>query len=585
MTLRQLHTGLIVLLVLAMALTTAGYAQDPGDAQPASWMGTAFTYQGQIRKDGALVNGLCDFEFNLWDAVTGGSTAGSGTVLRTAVPMTEGRFTIPNLDFGSSAFVGDARWLSIQARCPAGSGSYVLLSPRQPLTPTPYALGLRPGAMIVFDFGGQAALTAVNQGSGERTAGLVGVAGEPAPAATLWPAGVRGESRAGAGVYGASETNHGVRGFSQDQSGVYGESFGAPGVRGDNLTDKPGVLGYSQHGPGVSGVANDAPGVRGEASSGPGGYFTANYSFALVANGPVLLGGRNPQQIAMLRWYEVNSSGHTIAVGSIPDQLAFDGDCMWVTNWNAGTVTRVRASDEAILGTYPAGSNPNPIVFDGQYLWVGSESSPQVTKIRASDGATVATITGLPSGHWGMAYDGSHVWVTNTGADSVTRIRVRDNAIVGTYPVGDGPHGIAYDGRNQAIWVANNGSGTVTRLLASTGADRGTFPVQSAPYGIAFDGESMWVTNSASSSVTRINVMDPDKRTNFAVPASPIWLAFDGFNLWITHYLSSGQVTKLRVLDGTVVTTFPVGQYPIGVAFDGANMWVANTYSNNVSKH
>ena len=36
-------------------------------------------------------------------------------------------------------FAGDARWLDIQVRSPAGSGTFTPLSPRQELTPTPYA--------------------------------------------------------------------------------------------------------------------------------------------------------------------------------------------------------------------------------------------------------------------------------------------------------------------------------------------------------------------------------------------------------------------------------------------------------------
>ena len=55
------------------------------------------------------------------------------------VAVSNGCFTV-QLDFGANVFNGDARWLEIAVRCPAGSGTYATLVPRQPLTPAPYAM-------------------------------------------------------------------------------------------------------------------------------------------------------------------------------------------------------------------------------------------------------------------------------------------------------------------------------------------------------------------------------------------------------------------------------------------------------------
>jgi hypothetical protein len=49
-----------------------------GAASPAAvTLGTAFTYQGQLAKDGAPANGTCDLRLTLFDAVAGGSQVGS----------------------------------------------------------------------------------------------------------------------------------------------------------------------------------------------------------------------------------------------------------------------------------------------------------------------------------------------------------------------------------------------------------------------------------------------------------------------------------------------------------------------------
>ena len=98
-------------------------------------MGTAFTYQGHLEDGSGAVTAACDFEFSLWDAAALGNQVGTTqTVLGQAV--SNGLFTV-QLDFGQDAFDGDARWMEISVRHPAGSGSYTLLTQRQEWTPAP----------------------------------------------------------------------------------------------------------------------------------------------------------------------------------------------------------------------------------------------------------------------------------------------------------------------------------------------------------------------------------------------------------------------------------------------------------------
>jgi hypothetical protein len=101
-------------------------------------MGTAFTYQGRLTDTSGPMTGNCDFQFKLFNAASGGTQIG-GTQTLTGVAVSEGLFTV-QLDFGAGAFNGYPRWLGISVRCPAGSGDYVTLGPRQELTPVPYAL-------------------------------------------------------------------------------------------------------------------------------------------------------------------------------------------------------------------------------------------------------------------------------------------------------------------------------------------------------------------------------------------------------------------------------------------------------------
>jgi hypothetical protein len=123
---RALASGsLFVVLTLLVSLRAA---------TPAAAVGTGFTYQGQLSVDGAPADAVCELQFRLFAAASGG--AALATVGPLAVTIDEGLFTVP-LDFGAN-FSGPDRWLEISAECP-GHATQVL-APRQPITAAPYAL-------------------------------------------------------------------------------------------------------------------------------------------------------------------------------------------------------------------------------------------------------------------------------------------------------------------------------------------------------------------------------------------------------------------------------------------------------------
>ncbi len=99
--------------------------------------GSAFTYQGQLKLNGETVNGACDFLFGLWDDSADGVLLG-GNLDIPGVNLVDGYFSV-SLDFGPDLFNGQARWLEVAVRCPAGNGDYEILG-RQELSPSPHAL-------------------------------------------------------------------------------------------------------------------------------------------------------------------------------------------------------------------------------------------------------------------------------------------------------------------------------------------------------------------------------------------------------------------------------------------------------------
>jgi hypothetical protein len=101
-------------------------------------VGTAFTYQGQLKNAGSPANGNTNMSFSLWDAASGGTQQGSTLTFTggTAVNVSNGLFSV-QLDFGVNPYTANAaRWLEI-------SVNGTPLTPRQPLAPTPFALNTR----------------------------------------------------------------------------------------------------------------------------------------------------------------------------------------------------------------------------------------------------------------------------------------------------------------------------------------------------------------------------------------------------------------------------------------------------------
>lgn len=122
------------LFLLSAAIAVLAGLSNPVRAAP---VGTAFTYQGELRVGGSPADASFDMEFRLYDAEAAGNQIGP-VVGRTGVAAVDGLFSV-SLDFGPAQFAGDRQWLELRIR-PAGSGSFETLSPRTELTAAPYAL-------------------------------------------------------------------------------------------------------------------------------------------------------------------------------------------------------------------------------------------------------------------------------------------------------------------------------------------------------------------------------------------------------------------------------------------------------------
>jgi hypothetical protein len=120
----KLKLALISILVAAYCICVSG-------------QGTGFTYQGLLNNNGVPSSGSYDLTFKLFNAPTAGSQGGI-TLTNSATTVSNGLF-IAVLDFGNGVFSGTSYWLEIAVRT-NGNGAFTTLSPRQAITPSPYAI-------------------------------------------------------------------------------------------------------------------------------------------------------------------------------------------------------------------------------------------------------------------------------------------------------------------------------------------------------------------------------------------------------------------------------------------------------------
>lgn len=176
---------------------------------------TSFSYQGVFNQNGTPANGSFQMSFSLWTAQSPGGTQVSSTIGPMAVTVTNGSFTV-TLDFGSAGFPGADRFLEIAVRDPAAPPPpppLIILSPRTPLYPGPYAIRSRSAALA------DTSLTVVGPVTGTAAGATLTVNNaqpgilNPTPV-NLPPAALKGEATS------TTESNIGVLGIGDGSKGI-----------------------------------------------------------------------------------------------------------------------------------------------------------------------------------------------------------------------------------------------------------------------------------------------------------------------------------------------------------------------------
>lgn len=244
---------MLSLLLMVAPVGSPGLAQgaDPpaagmGDVTLAGTVAERISYQGYLEQGGSPMNGSVDLTFTLYS--DDACSAVVDTIVKNGVSVSEGYFTT-ELDVTQDNFNGQGLWVGV-----AAGGNDLGC---QEIVPVPYALSLRPGAIISTSTWLQQ-FPHVQGSLGSSTVwklGDVKRSGMPPMVDSVY--GVRGHAPGGAvdtyGVEGSAEATFGHKAY-----GVYGSA---------TATEAGGVS-YGVYGLGDYGVYG-----RTDSSSGYGGYF------------------------------------------------------------------------------------------------------------------------------------------------------------------------------------------------------------------------------------------------------------------------------------------------------------------------
>jgi YVTN family beta-propeller protein len=204
-----------------------------------------------------------------------------------------------------------------------------------------------------------------------------------------------------------------------------------------------------------------------------------------------------------------------INVGDYPQDFAFDGTHMWVTDISSHSVSKIDIFRNVVVDTVGVGNNPRGIAFDGSNIWVANVGSDTVSKIDPNTDTVTRTVN-VGRQPWKLAFDGTFIWVTNYADNTVGAITVFDEIMMSNYPgyqfcgTGDRPASVLFDGN--CVNVLNRGSSDLSSYSKSVNYNIRTVPggIGVEPLDMTFDGTHLWVTDTASNFVRKVSLLPVD---------------------------------------------------------------------------
>jgi YVTN family beta-propeller protein len=262
-------------------------------------------------------------------------------------------------------------------------------------------------------------------------------------------------------------------------------------------------------------------------------------------------------------------------VGRDPSEIVVGHDAVWVVNFRDRTISSIGRSGsvETIGGVAMA----DHLAIDGNSVWVSSAEKGSVSRIDARTGEVVESI-GIPKVAEGLALGGGFLWITSPaltrlqGPETVARLDLRTGNVVSRIPVGRTPLFTTFgDG---AVWVANYDDDTVS-VIRPGSSKAETINVGDGPLGIATGFNSVWVICYFDNQLVRIDSRTGRIQARIQIGNAPLSVSTGAGAVWVTSR-EKDTVQRVNPHTNKVTATIPFPKHlsPQGISTGRGGVWV-----------
>jgi hypothetical protein len=301
---------------------------------------------------------------------------------------------------------------------------------------------------------------------------------------------------------------------------------------------------------------------------------------------------RGSRRAALKQWAtppNVNGEGATNlgSLGALPVEVESDGADLWMAEFNASQVVRVRASDNRVLETWTGATSAVGVLCALGAVWVTGATNPGSLYLitpRLTPGSVNPVSSTLGNSPYGITTDGTFIWTANAGG-SVSKFDARFRTTTNIVTGFSSPRGILFDGAN--IWVTDEGDSKLKKLDSSGGILQ-SVPMDAWPNFPVFDGANIWVPNIVGNSLKVVRARDGLVLATLTGNglSGPLQAAFDRERSLVTNQTGK-SVSMWKATDLTPIGVFPLlpdTGTPNGVCSDGINFWITISDRNLLYK-